>query len=205
MAEPLMLRRSPLDRRLPVGMDATVGLREVRGRALVELRVANGPDGSGVDGGAVASVLGVDLPAAGRIANGAGDQLAVWLGPGWWLLDAPEAASSGSAELESALVQRLRGVGLVSAVEVSAGFCILELVGPCAPDVLAHGCSIDLHPRAFRPDHTARTMLAKAQVVLAQVGSPANVSAPTYRIWVRTSFARYLVAWLVDAATEYLA
>lgn len=51
----------------------------------------------------------------------------------------------------------------------------------------------------------ARTMPAKGQVVLAQVGDPANVRAATYRIWVRTSFARYLVAWLRAAATGYLA
>lgn len=42
-------------------------------------------------------------------------------------------------------------------------------------------------------------MVAKTQVVLAQTDD-----APTYRLWVRTSFARYLAAWLLDAAGEYL-
>lgn len=107
------------------------------------------------------------------------------------------------AELESGLVHRLREVGgRVSAVEVSAGSCVLELTGPVrlpywltvARLTCTRGCS-----------GRARTMPAKGQVVLAQVGDPANVRAATYRIWVRTSFARYLVAWLRAAATGYLA
>ena len=120
--------------------------------------------------GAVESALGFDLPAA------------------------------GPRTLEAPLVHRLRDSGgELSAVEVSAGFAVLELSGPRAPAVLAHGCSIDLHPRVFGRGRSARTMLAKAQVVFALTDD-----APTYRIWVRSSFARYLVAWLLDAATEYL-
>lgn len=87
----------------------------------------------------------------------------------------------------------------MSAAELSAGYCVFELAGPSARDVLAHGCSLDLHPRVFGPGCAARTMVAKTQVVLAQTDD-----APTYRLWVRTSFARYLAAWLLDAAGEYL-
>jgi len=165
----------------------------------------------------VESALGLRLPAAGRVSSD-GERLAVWLGPGWWLLDAPErdgaASGSGGAEadgaasggLEAQLVYRLRAAGRpVSAVDVSAGFAVLELTGPRAAAVLAHGCSIDLHPRVFGPGRAARTVLAKAQVVLAHTDDAARGEAPTYRIWVRSSFARYLVAWLLDAATEYLA
>lgn len=64
--------------------------------------------------------------------------------------------------------------------------------------MLAHGCSIDLHPRSFGPGSSARTFVAKAQVVLSLTDD-----GPTYRIWVRTSFSGYLTEWLIDAAVEY--
>jgi sarcosine oxidase subunit gamma len=84
-----------------------------------------------------------------------------------------------------------------SVVDVSAARTTLELAGPRARDVLEHGCALDLHPRAFGPGQCAQTLLAKANVVLHQVDD-----APTYRLLVRPSFARYLVAWLLDAMTE---
>jgi sarcosine oxidase subunit gamma len=177
------------------GSSNTAELRDVPWRTLVELRIATAEDGTGADTAAVARELGFDLPAAGQ-TSGDGTLLALWLSPGWWLLDAP---ATGDVVLEAPLVQRLRPAGRgLSAVEVSAGFAVLELSGPAAPAVLGHGCSIDLHPRVFGPGSAARTMLAKAQVVLAQIDD-----APTYRVWVRSSFARYLVAWLLDATSEY--
>jgi sarcosine oxidase subunit gamma len=202
------LRRSPLVSGLPAGSPETVLLREVGWRTLVEFRLATAQNGSGGSGGSqeagadtasAEAVLGLALPTGGR-AGMHGDRLAVWLGPGWWLLDWPDEVDR-DAELDPPLVHRLRAAGgRLSAVEVSAGFAVLELTGPHASAVLAHGCSIDLYPRAFGVGSAARTMLAKAQVVLTQTDD-----APTYRLWVRSSFARYLVAWLLDAATEYLA
>lgn len=193
-ADPRLLRRGAVTFGLPVGSRETVALREVLWRTLVELRVACEQDGSVSNTEAVQTAFGQRLPAAGQTA-GHGSRLAAWLGPGWWLLDAPESVG---ADLEAPLVHQLRGER-TSAVDVSAGFAVLELTGPGAPAVLAHGCSIDLHPWVFGPGRAARTMLAKTQVILAQTDN-----APTYRVWVRSSFARYLVDWLLDAATEYL-
>lgn len=193
----LAVRRGPLAADVAAGSATTVALRNLPYRTLVELRVATAEDGAGADTTAVESVLGLRLPPAGAV-SGDDELRAVWLGPGWWLLD---AADAGEAAFEPDLVHRLRGVdGRNCAVDVSAGFAVLELTGPSAAALLAHGCSIDLHSRVFGPGRAARTMLAKAQVVLAQTDD-----GPTYRIWVRSSFARYLVAWLVDAATEYVA
>ncbi|MBA2390827.1 MAG: sarcosine oxidase subunit gamma [Geodermatophilaceae bacterium] len=196
------LRRSPLGGPLVTGSVQAVRLHELPWRTLIELRIATAPDGSGAQTGAVESALGLELPSAG-LASSDGDRLAVWLGPGWWLLDEPEsgaAAAGGMEAFEAPIVQLLRAAGgPTSAVDVSAGFAVLELAGPRAAAVLAHGCSIDLHPRVFGPVRAARTMVAKAQVVLAQTGGV----VPTYRIWVRSSFARYLAEWLLDAMTEY--
>lgn len=202
MTAELSLRRSPLDAPLPAGSQQTVVLRDVGWRTLVELRLRTAEDGSGADTARVEAALGLALPSAGQ-ATSDGDRLGVWLGPGWWLLDWPDETDGRdpALALDAPLVHRLRAVGgRLSAVEVSAGFTVLELAGRFAPAVLAHGCSIDLHPRVFGPGSSVRTMLAKAQVVLAQTDD-----GPTYRIWVRASFARYLVDWLLDATVEYLA
>ena len=124
---------------------------------------------------------GIERPEAGR-ATGDGPRYLLWLGPDWYLLvdDVPLSDVDG--------------------VDVSAQRTILELSGPLATAVLAHGCALDLHPRAFGPGSCAQTMLAKAQVILHQTGT-----GPTYRIYVRASFTDYLVHWLLDAMVEYVA
>ena len=52
--------------------------------------------------------------------------------------------------------------------DVSAQRTTLELSAPGARDVLAQGCSLDLHPRAFGPGDCAQTLLARAAVILHQ-------------------------------------
>jgi len=102
----------------------------------------------------------------------------LWLGPDDWLVlggregDFPEAAA---------------------AVDVSANRVVLELSGRDAADVLARGCSLDLHPSVFSPGRCAQTLLARAQVILVRD------DLETFRILVRPSFAGYLRAWLQDA------
>ncbi|MGW0201911.1 sarcosine oxidase subunit gamma family protein, partial [Nonomuraea sp. NPDC003201] len=61
----------------------------------------------------------------------------------------------------------------------------------------AHGCALDLHPRAFGPGRCAQTMLARAQVVLVP-------REDGFLVLVRSSFAAYLAEWLLDAAAEYV-
>lgn len=82
---------------------------------------------------------------------------------------------------------------------MSAQRTTIDIAGPYARDVLAHGCSLDLHPRAFGPGRCANTQLAKAQTVLQQLDQ-----TPTFRVHVRASFAEYLGRWLLDACTEYV-
>jgi sarcosine oxidase, subunit gamma len=152
--------------------------REDPFRVLTELRCAGGAVDEAVE------VAGLPLPGPAR-SHATGSRLAVSLGPNWWLLDSP----AGSAPVA--------GTAGVSAVDVSASRVVLRLSGPAAVDVLAHGCSLDLHPTVFAVGATASTLLAKAPVVLARPFDD------EYRCWVRSSYARYLSAWLIDAATEY--
>jgi sarcosine oxidase subunit gamma len=102
----------------------------------------------------------------------------LWLGPDEWLVlggreeDYPRAAA---------------------AVDVSANRAVFELSGADAVDVLAQGCSLDLHPSAFAPGSCAQTLLARAQVILVRPDER------RFLVLVRPSFASYLRAWLEDA------
>ena len=105
----------------------------------------------------------------------------LWLGPDEWLVvggredDYPEAAA---------------------VVDVSANRVCFELTGDDVEEVLAQGCSLDLHPSVFAPGRCAQTLLAKAQVILHRT------EPETFRIFVRPSFAPYLRSWLEDALTS---
>jgi sarcosine oxidase subunit gamma len=82
-------------------------------------------------------------------------------------------------------------------VEVGDAFVAVKIAGPNSRDVLAKGCTIDLHPRAFKTGSVVQTNLAKAQIALYQLDET------TYRIFARRSFAEYLWTWLEDAGIEY--
>ena len=113
------------------------------------------------------------------------------LGPDEWLV-----VAEGEAAIEAELRAVLTG-DRDAIVDVSDQRTTFELAGPYARELLAMGCSLDLHPRAFGPGQHAVTMLARAGVILLQLDD-----APTYRVMVRRSFAAYVAAWLADAMTE---
>ncbi len=142
----------------------------------------------------VRKCVGVSLPAQPNTVSANGDVTALWLGPDEWLLVTP-----GGEELK--LASALRGTlqGLFFAVtNVTDGQTILRVCGAHAFDVLREGCSLDLHPRAFRPGYCAQTTVAKAGVLIHYLDQE-----PTIHLIVRRSYAEYLVLWLQDAALEY--
>jgi sarcosine oxidase subunit gamma len=145
---------------------------------------------------AAAGVVGVQLPTAACTYATDGETAAIWLGPDEWLITTNAIPGE---ELESRL-RSVIGPSGGAAVDVSGQRTTLRLSGSRARDVLGKGCSLDLHPRAFGADSAAQTMLGLAGVVLLSV----DESGADFRILVRTSFVRYLTAWLLDAAAEYV-
>ena len=188
-------RRSPLAHltaELAEAAGSAVACREQPFLAQIDVRI--GRDGAAP--AAAAEAIGVPLPTVpGTIARGP-EWAALWLGPDEWLLLGPPGA-------EQTLTARLAGAlggGLGTVVDVSANRTAIEVSGPRAREVLEKGCSLDLHPRAFGAGRCAQTMLARSQVVLAR-----ESEAPAYRVLVRSSFANYLAAWLMDATMEFRA
>jgi sarcosine oxidase, subunit gamma len=188
MAE--LLRTHPLEawctafERLP----DTVGITVEPFVAMADVRL-------GTVGAEASAALGVDLPTAPNTWVPAGTGRAVWLGPDEWLL-------TSTTEAPEALEARVRAAVLPlggSATDVSAQRIGLRLTGARVRDVLAKGCSIDLHPRVFGRGSSAQTMLGQAGVVLLALSGAGD----DYLVLVRSSFAGYLADWLLDAALEF--
>jgi sarcosine oxidase, subunit gamma len=146
--------------------------------------------------GAVRAALGCDLPVAANTWTPGNDCAALWLGPDEWLVVAPDGRSE---TLYAALRTGLRAVHH-SVTDLSANRTIVEISGEHARLVLAKGCPLDLHGSAFGPPQCAQTLLAKAQMILQCIDA-----RPTFRIFVRISFAPYVAEWLTDAAMELVA
>lgn len=158
---------------------------------MVELRL----DPSGPGATAAAALLGVGLPTAPSSYAESVDTTVIWLGPDEWLVI---SAALAGRELESRLREAVAPHG-GAAVDVSGQRTTLRLRGSHCRDVLAKGCALDLHPGVFAGGSAAQTILGRTGIILLAVDG----SGADYRILVRSSFARYLADWLLDAAEEY--
>ncbi|MER5217768.1 sarcosine oxidase subunit gamma family protein [Streptomyces sp. NPDC002838] len=153
-------------------------------------------DAKGTAAAAVGLALDLPLPLEPNTVVRAGELTALWLGPDEWLLVGPPGSER---DLESR-IREATGDEPVSVTDVSAQRTTLLVAGPRARDLLAHGCPLDLHPRAFGTGRCAQTTLGRTQVVLVARDEP----RAGFWVLVRSSFAGYLADWLLDAATEYI-
>ena len=123
----------------------------------------------------------------------------MWLGPDEFLVLAPAdptdvLASDLETDLRRALADEDGAV-----VDVSAHRTTIELSGDRVLDVLAKGCSLDLHPSVFTVGRCEQVLLGLAPVLLLARGG----DGPAYLLLVRSSFATYVADWLLDASLEY--
>ena len=142
----------------------------------------------------VERVLGFGLPLKPNTVAESRELAALWLGPDEWLLLTPP-------DREGAIAQALRdslGTVFLAIVDISSGQTVINIRGNLAREVLAKGCSLDLHPRHFYPGRCAQTHIAKATVLIRQ-----QDDTPSFDLVVRRSFAEYLALWLKDSAQEY--
>ena len=141
----------------------------------------------------VASTLGQALP---DIANTmtVGSHRVFWLGPNEWQIMTSSIDPPG---LLARLSESLSGQH-ACVTDVSGGLVSFQLAGPAARDILARGCTLDLHINNFRLGSCAQSGLAKANVLIGLIDD-----APSFQIVVRRSFAEYLALWLQAAASEY--
>ncbi|WP_433035174.1 sarcosine oxidase subunit gamma [Actinomycetospora sp. CA-053990] len=202
----VMLVRHPLESRrtqlaeLSAELDG-VALELEAPVAAVDLRL----DPAGPGPAAVAEVAGGPLPAqpdtwtelvAGQAQIPSGQALR--LGPDEWLLT---SAAARPEDWEFGLDEAAAPFG-GTALDVSAQRTTVRVRGASARRLLASGCAIDLRPRSFPRGRCAQTLLGQAGVLLVALGVDAR-GADDLQLFVRPSFAGYVVDWLVDAAQEF--
>ena len=142
----------------------------------------------------VRAATGIDLPVMANTVSEGKARRVFWLGPDQWLLHCPlEEAGACVRRLEEGLTSTHHAV-----TEVSDETTSLRLGGPACLDVMYQGCPIDLHPSVFPVGSCARTMFAKAPVLLHAVDE-----APTFDLHVRRSCADYLWRYLDEAARSH--
>ena len=134
----------------------------------------------------VRQTLGQSLPIVPNTFT-AGEHTIYWLGPDEWLL---ATAPGEEKEIARQLAKNLAGQ-CYSLVDVTGGQILLRLGGYRVREVLAKGCTLDLHPRTFEVGSCAQTTLAKTSMLIALIDD-----TPTFDIIVRRSFAEYAARWL---------
>ena len=131
--------------------------------------------------------LGVSLPLQPNRCSEDGAAGACWLGPDEWLVwTGADGWGTRLQSLQAALQGRHFALN-----EIGAGYTTIRLAGPQAADLIARGCSLDLHPARFAVGDCAQTHIAKALVLLIKVED-----TPVFDVLVRRSFADYLWRWL---------
>ena len=124
------------------------------------------------------------LPALGR-SGGTSEARMLAIGPDVFLL---VAQSPPAADLAQAFT---------AAVDLSDGWTRLVVTGAYAPDLLAAGCALDLHPRAFPPGACAVTGLAGMRTVVWRSADD------RFDLMVGRSYARSMWDWLIESAAEF--
>jgi sarcosine oxidase subunit gamma len=120
---------------------------------------------------------------------------AFWLGPRSWLLVAESVDSPLAHFIEKLNALNAAGGALF---DLSASRVAYRLAGERAADVLASGCPLDLHPRAFRAGDCAQSVFGRVNALLYK-----SDDAPTFAIMVARSFARDVWQALHLSATQY--
>lgn len=139
---------------------------------------------------AVLDTTGMVLPTRANTASIDPQRQLLWLGPDEWMLKLRDRQGDAVA---AALQAALSGIHS-AVVDVGHGSTTLMLQGPGSADLLARGCPLDLHARAFATGALAQTHIAKASATVLCL-----YAGIQYEVTVRRSFADYLVRWLCEA------
>lgn len=145
------------------------------------------------DGPALADFLRAlrldSLPGPGRSAGHASVRLLA-AGPDHWLL----IADRGEDFPDDSLLLRAFAVAL----DLSHGWSRIVISGRHSADLLAKGCALDLHPRAFPAGACAVTGLAGFRIIIVR-----GPEIRQFDLFVGRSHMSSLREWLMDAAVSF--
>lgn len=183
-----LVRETPLQHR-QAPANISIGLREITGRGMIDLR-GDAKDRKFM--AAAKAVLGFDLPKTPRTSITWGDMKALWLSIDQWLVLCP---LDKVQELLDTLRKQLAGIHSL-AVDVSDMRAILRIEGEMAREVLLKGTSLDLLDPAYGPG-TCRRMRYAEIAALLDVVEP-----DVFDIYVFRSYADYTWDYVVATARK---
>ena len=141
----------------------------------------------------IKTITGCAFPPAANKFTSAGERHAVWLGPDEFLVLCEASKDEElTKDIQTGLSSRHSAV-----TNISDALAAFHLKGAAVRQVLAKGCSLDLHPDIFLSGDAAQTLLSHAAVTIMALAEDEFI------VICRTSFASYLHDWLCDAALEY--
>jgi sarcosine oxidase, subunit gamma len=143
---------------------------------------------------AVRESFRIDLPLAPNTTVRSAALSALWLGPRSWLLVACGASPLVDYPAQCDAIGAAGG----ALFDVSAGRIAWTLAGPRAADVLAKGCPLDLHPRAFAPGACAQSLYGHIGILVVRHDDPG-----TFTLLAARSYARDITHLVILSAAQY--
>ena len=134
------------------------------------------------------AALGLRPPSTPNTVASSGTLSILWLGPDEWLVVHPQTGTDHAMSLRKVLADIHSAV-----VDVTSSRKALIVSGERAEEVMAKAATLDFGLAAFPVGSCAQTNIARTQGIIWRRG------AQDFVIYVRTSFAPYLRAWLADA------
>jgi sarcosine oxidase subunit gamma len=157
----------------------------------VRVSILRLPDASKAVLKAVAAALGAAPPIAPNHAIG-GEPRLLWLAPDEWAIVSRRQDPQVAARLARACEGALHHLA-----DLMEGWTAFTIEGDAARGLIARGCSLDLHPRAFAPDRCARTLMAQVPVLIERPSGGAG-----FVLYVDRSLAAHMRDWLAGATSR---
>lgn len=142
---------------------------------------------------AIASETGLDIPLNPCRASidPSSDITVISIGPNMWDIVCKDTDTKGIlSRINDATMQNN-----IFATDMSDQLICMEIDGPNALEFLSRGCALDLRKNVFKAGHSARSLLAQANVILWRMDED------KYRILFDVSLWNYLWQWMTETAS----
>ena len=143
---------------------------------------------------AVRGAFGLSLPVASNTSIRNGALTALWLGPRSWLVVASEEPTIADLESRRDAINAARG----ALFDVTASRVAWTIAGPQAATVLAKGCPLDFHPRAFGEGACAQSVFGHVNALFYR-----RAASTVFTLMVARSLARDAWHFLCQSAAQY--
>jgi|GEM_PF-1371862 len=146
---------------------------------------------------AVHRVAGVEIPGSFGQVNGV-DPFCLCVRPNEWYLSVDgDVSPTLTSDLNSAFSEC---EATILVTDISDAVVLLTVSGENARDLLAVGCSVDMHKEAFPHGRCAHVVLAKARCLAHALSQE---DGGLYHLYVERASAAYLWDWFGNATKEF--